>query len=330
MHSKILEKLKQQTPEFLSGEELCRQLGITRSAVWKHIGNLRKSGYQIESVTNRGYKLNKIPNAPLPAEITPLLHTSSIGRTIHYLDQTASTNKTARQHAENGATHGTVIVTDHQTQGRGRLQRNWYSPAGANLYLSIILRPPLPPMSAPSFSLLTGLAVRRACCGFAADQQIAIKWPNDIFINGKKTAGILADISAEQDCINHLIIGIGVNVNLESQNLPPALQETATSLKIETGRSINRPALAAAILDRLEELYDPWLKQGLTPFLDELHHSSLLLNREVSVSNPRSTIRGKVTGITPNGELSLQTETGAIQTIAAGDASIVNNGTVKL
>lgn len=321
----ILDKLKQQAPDFLSGESLCRQLGITRSAVWKHIRSLRDAGYLIDSVTNRGYKLSKIPNIPYPAEIKPYLTTKDIGQTIQYLSRTDSTNKTARQHAEDGAPHGTVIIADQQMKGRGRLQRNWFSPGGTNLYLSVVLRPQLPPMAAPSFSLLTGLAVKQAIQKFIKTRPVMIKWPNDILINSRKAAGILADINAEHDCINHLIVGIGLNVNMTMTSAPPDIRETATSLKTEAGEEISRPVLTAVILNCLEKLYNPWLNKGLEPFLDELQTSSFLINKQVNVRNLHSTVQGTVTGITAAGELILRTDNGEVKNIAAGDATISKN-----
>jgi len=322
LDNKILQQLKESRDGFISGETLCTQLGITRSAVWKHIKNLRENGYEIESVTNRGYKLEKSPNIPFECEVKPFLNTESLGQTLIYYTSLDSTNSTAREHAEDGAPHGTVIVADRQNQGRGRLRRNWYSPANVNLYFSVILRPLIPPVNGPSFSLLAALTLAKVLQKYFQDKSPRIKWPNDVLINGKKVAGILADINAQQDCIDSLILGMGVNVNIPLEDFPEEVRSTATSLKAELGYDVNRPKLLADIINQMETVYTLWLDKGLNPFIEEWQQSSFLMGKHITVSNVREKTSGTVQGLTDTGELLILRDDGKTEAVTAGDTSI--------
>ena len=212
--NKVLEELKAGKGQPVSGEEMSKRLGISRTAVWKHIGKLRNEGYSIESQTNSGYKLTGSPDVMSLSELEPLLKTEFIGKNIIYLDSIDSTNIYAKKKAEDPFREGTVVIADEQTVGRGRLGRNWVSTKGKGIWMTIMLKPDIQPSDAPKLSIVAALAVAnalRSCCRVNA----RIKWPNDIVTGGKKLSGILTEMSAEADEIKYVIIGIGINVNME-------------------------------------------------------------------------------------------------------------------
>ena len=220
----------------MSGQALADIAGCSRTAVWKHIEELRKEGFEFEAVKKKGYRILKAPDRVSEDAIHQGLKSKIIGRVIDYKESVPSTQKIAHSLAQEGAVEGTTVVADEQTEGRGRLLRSWHSPKGTGIWMSIILKPQLPPQKAPQFTLIAAVAVVQAIeevCGLSPE----IKWPNDILLNGRKVTGILTELQAEADKINSIIIGIGMNVNQKAEDFPEELRTIATSLSLEKGKN---------------------------------------------------------------------------------------------
>ena len=318
--AQILNRLSK-AGDFLSGEELCREFGITRSAVWKHIVLLRAEGYHVDAISGRGYRLLCLTGRPVEAEVTPYLTGQRFGKNILYQGVTASTNVQAKALAVNGSEEGSVVVADSQTGGRGRMGRIWVSPSGVNLYFSLILRPAVPSIRVPQLTLLVAVAIHKALSSVMSGTIPQIKWPNDILLNGKKLCGVLCEMQSEPDLTHFVVVGIGINVN--QSEFPLELQNIATSLFGETGRVFSRPELLASVLNHFEPLYDEWLLQeDLAFILPYLERYSLLQNKEVTVDQINRTVIGTVSGISPGGELKMDCANGQTFLISSGEAHL--------
>ena len=232
MKSKILKELKN-ADDYISGQQLCERLGVSRTAVWKHIKALRAEGYEIDSVTNKGYKLMMEPDLLTKEEVASCLHTKWLGKDLHCYETMDSTNLEIRRLAEAGAGHGTVAITEEQTMGNGRRGRSWLAEAGAGIAMSFLLKPQIEAQNSSMLTLVTALAVNEAICE-TTGIRAKIKWPNDIIVNGKKICGILTEMSLQMDEINYIVVGLGINVNID--HFPEDLSDKATSLQIEGGR----------------------------------------------------------------------------------------------
>ncbi len=309
----------------VSGEALSESLGISRAAVWKHVESLRAAGYRIESRRARGYALTASPDRLIPAEIACHLATERFGRTLECFDTIDSTNVHAARRAREGVAEGTLVLAERQTAGRGRLGRSWVSPARVNLYASFVLRPRLAPADAPQLALAAAVAVARALTPLVADRpgRVAIKWPNDCLLDGKKVAGILTEMDAEVDRVRSVVLGIGVNLNAPARAFPPELRATATSVLLATGARVDRPRFAAALCATLEAVYDRVVREGFAAIAPEWESYSCLTGREVTVDGSGRRSTGIVRGIDPGGRLMLATADGE-ERIMAGDVSIVN------
>ena len=307
--------------DFLSGEALCREFAITRSAVWKHIGLLRSEGYHIEAVTGRGYRLSGLTGRPVEAEVQPFLDGRRFGKKIIYHPLIASTNILAKALAVDGAPEGCVVVADSQSGGQGRMGRTWVSPPGVNLYFSLILRPGVPSIRVPQLTLLVAAAIHQAFCKLSFDLVAKIKWPNDILVRGKKLCGVLCEMQSEPDCTHFVVVGIGINVN--QSEFPPLLQDSATSLFLERGQLLLRPELLASVLNHFEPLYDEWLLQeDLSFILPYLEAHSLLQSKEVTVDQLKRSLSGTVRGISCRGELKLENAEGETILVSSGEAHL--------
>ena len=315
--------------DFLSGEVLCREFCITRSAVWKHIQLLRNEGYRVEALTGRGYRLTSLTGRPVEAEVAPFLTVRRFGRSILYHEITASTNMLAKSLASDGLQEGSVVVADAQTGGRGRMGRTWVSPSGVNLYFSLILRPGVPSIRVPQLTLLVAAAIHQALNSVVPGIAPLVKWPNDILINGRKVCGVLCEMQSEPDFTNFVVVGIGINVN--QSEIPPELQDRATSLFLETGRLVSRPELLASFLNYFEPLYDAWLlEEDLGFILPYLERYSLLQSKQVTIDQLKRTVSGTVSGIARGGELMLDGADGKTILISSGEAhlqkrTLINN-----
>lgn len=269
---------------YISGEHLSRELGVSRTAVWKHISALRNDGYLIEAVPSRGYRLVSSPDSIDPHKVKAQLDSAKVGRRLEFLKLTASTNADAFRLAEEGAIEGTVVLADSQTGGKGRRGRLWSSPAGVNLYCSVILRPEIMPHEAPQLTFLSAVAAARA---IEQTTKLApeIKWPNDLLISGKKVAGLLNEMSAETDGINFVILGIGVNLNMTADQFPDDLRHPATSLLLESGVRVDRSRFTSTMLNELDRLYADFLVHGFGPVREEWQQRCNAGGRQVLVND---------------------------------------------
>ena len=318
--SAILDMLRSRTGQFVSGEELGRQLNISRTAVSKQIQKLRQSGYDIESTVSQGHRLRQLPDLLRPEEVCPRLTTRILGSEIHYYSEIDSTNNAAKKCAVAGCPEGTLVITETQQGGRGRLSRGWFSPTAKGIWLSVVLRPPFPPQEAPKCTLMAAVALNRAIREVAGIP-CGIKWPNDILCNGRKLVGILTEMSAEMDAINHIVIGTGINVNIAADEIPPELKEIATSILVEKGAPVSRLDLLIRVLECLEELYLAVKESGFEAVLTAWRRESITLGRMVNVIAPDKSYQGKAINIDSDGALLVETDQG-VERVLAGDVSI--------
>ena len=319
MKAEILAWLRE-SDKFVSGQELCNRFGVSRTAVWKVINQLKKEGYHIEAVQNKGYHMVSSPDVLSKYELESRLATNWLGKEIVYKEITKSTNSDVRRMAEDGADNGLLVVADSQTQGKGRRGRVWESPKGTNLYFSMLLKPEFEPDKASMITLVAAYSVAkviRETTGLDAK----IKWPNDIVVGKKKVCGILTEMSMERDYIHHVVVGIGINVNEEK--FPEELEEMATSLKKEKGCLVSRANLLSAILLQFEADYLKFLAmEDLRPFLDE--YNKILVNKGalVKVLDPKGEFSGIAGGIGADGRLIVFKENGQIEAVYAGEVSV--------
>lgn len=316
---RILELLRRQEG-FLSGEDIGRELSITRAAVWKGIKKLREEGYEIEAVTNRGYRLTNPETMYNKRELEQGLKTKTMGQTIYFYEETDTTNNRARELALEGAPEGTLVVAEKQTAGRGRRGKVWESPLGTGIWMSLVLRPQIMPAEASVLTLLCGLATAEAIeaeTGLSA----GIKWPNDILINGKKAVGILMEMDCEMSEVHFAIPGIGINVNTAS--FPPEIAEIATSLYLECGKTVSRRRLVHKVLERLEEHYETFLRTGsFAAMLEDYRKHCITLGKEVHVLG-REPFFAEALDITPEGELLVRrADNGKEEVVFSGEVSI--------
>jgi BirA family transcriptional regulator, biotin operon repressor / biotin---[acetyl-CoA-carboxylase] ligase len=306
---------------FVSGGRLCRELQVTRSAVWKHVAQLREAGYDIEAVSGRGYRLAGLTGKPVKEEVHPLLGTSAFGRSFVFLETSESTNLHARALARDGAVEGTVVVADCQTGGRGRMRRAWVSPPGVNLYCSIVLRPQVLSVRIPEIPLVAAAAIHSALRDECPELATSIKWPNDILSGGRKLCGILCEMESEPDFTHFVVVGFGVNVNLDP--VPEELQGIATSAAIETGTNFSRARILAAVLNRFESLYSEWLgREDLGFLLPLLERHAWLQGRQVRIEQFSRILTGTVTGLSPQGHLLLENSDGTVTAVNSGEAHL--------
>jgi BirA family transcriptional regulator, biotin operon repressor / biotin---[acetyl-CoA-carboxylase] ligase len=303
-------RILREAGEHVSGESLAGKLGVSRAAVWKQVHTLIKEGYRIDVVQGKGYRLISVPDKLYPSEVKYGLQARHLGNTVIHLNSTGSTNIVARQMAEQGAEEGTVVVSETQTRGKGRLGRKWITRLGG-LWMSVILKPSIDPMHASSITLLAAVSVTKALRGAGLDA--VIKWPNDVLVNGKKICGILTEMSAETDAVNFIILGIGVNVN---NDVP---LETATTMRAELGREVDRVKFTQSLLETLEEDYLTFRSEGFTPILWSWRRYSDTLGRAVEVTYQDEVIRGVAQDVDEDGSLLVKTQGGSIRKIVSGD-----------
>jgi len=315
MQEKILETLKIK-PGYVSGEEISSHLGISRQALWKHIQELRDSGYDIVAVPHLGYKLHGSPDRLLPFEIGDKLNTRLIGKKIYYHETIPSTMDIALQKGLEGAPEGTIVLAESQTKGRGRLGRGWVSPKYKGIYLSLILRPRISPLQAPVLTLLASVSICEAIKE-ATGLEAKIKWPNDILMHNKKLGGILTELSAETDQMHFMVIGIGLNVNLDKGSL----LEHATSLKEEKQENINRVGLLQEILRQIEQNYNNFLKKGSGAVIEKWRNYNVTLGHRVKVAAHKEHLEGIAIDIDTDGGLLVRNDSGLVRKIMAGDVT---------
>lgn len=319
--AKILSALRENF-DGVSGAELAGQLRISRAAVWSRIEELRALGYQIEAGPHFGYRLVGEPDALHADDLLARLgKTKIIGRDIRVFEQTTSTNDVVEKLARDGVREGTAVFAESQTRGRGRLGRKWLSPARRGLWFSILLRPNLRPQETTQLTVASAVALRRAIAS-ETGLNPEIKWPNDVLVAGKKVAGILTEMSAELDQVRYAILGIGIDVNLTAAEFPPELKKLATSLRIETGAPVSRPALATAILRELDSAYSNVCAGKFSDIADEWEEHCATIGNNVAVQIGDRKIRGRAESLDDGGALLLRTEYGQLEPIFGGDVTV--------
>lgn len=321
MKHKILSLLKDNENSFISGEVISEQIGISRAAIWKYINQIKEDGYEIVSVSRKGYMLVNSPDLLTFEEVSANLNTKFIGKNIIHFDSINSTNIKAKELAELGEVEGSIIISEEQTMGKGRLGRTWVSPKHAGIWMSLILRPDLLPSKASLITQLGAAAVAKALLSLGVTPYI--KWPNDLLVNGKKVCGILTEMSCELNQINYIVMGIGVNVNQDLSHFPDDLKDIATSLRIEEGKNFSRKALTAHIINEFEVLYQQFVNDNnIKPSLDICRENSILLGREIKIINRGQLISAKALDIDDNGELIVEYEDGKIDKMISGEVSM--------
>lgn len=321
IRKKLIQAFSESNGEFLSGQALADIAGCSRTAIWKHIEGLRKEGFVLEAVRKKGYRIVNTPDIVTENKIRLGLQTSKLGQVIHYEESVPSTQKIAHDLAGNGAVEGTLVIADEQTAGRGRLMREWHSSLGNGVWMSLILKPHLPPQKAPQFTLITAVAVVQAI-EEVTELQPQIKWPNDILINGKKVTGILTELQAESDKINSIIIGIGMNVNHSIEHFPDEIQSIATSLAIEQGAQLSRAKVVQTILERMESLYTLYMKEGFTPIKLLWESYAVSIGKRIRARTINGTIEGTALGITADGVLKIEDQAGIVHQIYSADIEV--------
>lgn len=318
LDDKILNYLKKHEEGYVSGEELSRELDITRAAVWKHIENLREEGYNIEAFPHMGYKIISIPDRLTEVELKSKLKTDVIARKVYSYEETASTNDVAYNFAIQGEKEGSVIIAESQTAARGRMGRKWASPKSKGAYLSIILRPDILPKEVSGITLISALSVAktiRELTNLAA----FIKWPNDVLINRQKVCGILTEINAETDKINFVIIGIGININTKKDLLPKG----ASSIMEEYGMEVSRIEVVKDVFKNLDKYYSLFNKGHINEIIKEYKEFSNFLGTRVQVSYHDTKIEGYAVDVDKDGALILRMDSGLNERVLAGDVTML-------
>jgi BirA family biotin operon repressor/biotin-[acetyl-CoA-carboxylase] ligase len=320
--TKILTALRSVGDGGVAGTELSQKLGISRAAVWAHIRELRALGYEIEASPHLGYRLLNVPDA-LHSDhlLSSLGRTKVIGRDIRVFEETTSTNDIVEKLARDGVREGVVVFAESQTKGRGRLGRKWVSPPRKGLWFSILLRPQIHPMAVTQLTIAAATALFRAIRA-QTGLKPEIKWPNDILIRGKKTAGILTELSAELDEVKHVILGIGVDVNLAATELPADLRKIATSLKIESGAHQNRSALAVKILHELDHDYERVCSGKFEAVANEWEEHCSTMGHRVVIQVGDRKVQGCAESLDTDGALLVRTQHGHLERVIGGDVSL--------
>lgn len=320
--AQILTALRAGKHAYVSGGDLAHQLGVTRAAVSARIQELRALGYEIEASPHEGYRLQDCPDL-LHADdlLSRLGKTKIVGRDIRVFKETTSTNDVAEKLASDRVKEGVVIFAESQSKGRGRLGRKWISPSRKGLWFSVLLRPELRPSEATRFTIAAATALCRA---IRAETGLSpeIKWPNDILIRGKKVAGILTELKAELDRLRYLILGIGVDVNLNASELSDDLRKVATSLKIEAGEPVDRAALAASILRELDRDYARLSAGQFEAVAEEWEESCNTLGRNVLIDVAGRKFQGRAECLDADGALLIRTQHGHLERIIGGDVRV--------
>lgn len=319
MKTEILKLLKE-GDRYVSGQELCDHFTVSRTAVWKIINQLKEEGYRIDAVRNRGYRLVEAADVITVAELESQMAEGLAGSHIECWEELDSTNNRAKRLGEEGASDGTLVTADHQTAGKGRRGRSWVSERGTGIWMSLLLRPYIPPVSASMLTLVAALAVAsgiKDSTGLIA----RIKWPNDIVIGGKKVCGILTEMSAEPEDIQYVVIGMGINANI--REFPEEIRDKATSLYIESGDTVIRSRVIAMVMKAMNLYYDLFMKAGdLSLILEEYEEKLANKGKEVLVMASGGGYRGLCLGIDKNGELLVQLDNGTVNHVVSGEVSV--------
>lgn len=323
--ARVLELLDQSPGAAISGEVLSEALSVSRAQIWKHVERLRSRGYTIEGERGDGYILTGRPDRLYPEELQAGLDNRWLANDIHYFDTTDSTNRVAFDLARNSAEHGTTVVAEGQTAGRGRMGRSFFSPQYRNVYTSIVLRPQLDTAQAPTLIPSAAVAVADAIANTVTDPKtVEIKWPNDIQLSGLKTSGILMEMSAEATRVDFAILGIGVNLNVERDELPEDFRARATSLRTHEGKEIDRAGFVRELYRCLEEVMDLHAREGFAALLPRYEARFAMQGKQVRVSEiGGAELVGIVKGVASDGALEVEKDGGELVKVVAGDVQLV-------
>jgi len=322
--ARALELLRREAGAPRSGEALSGALGVSRSQVWKHVEALRGLGYEIGGAPGGGYRLVSAPDRLYPEEVRSGLETRWLAREIHWLEETASTNDVAHELARGGAGHGTVVVAEAQTRGRGRHGRSVFSPRHRNLYTSIVLRPEIHVSQAPTIVLAAAVAVADAVAEAVDDQDAGqIKWPNDVLLGGLKTCGILMELAAEATRVAYLVLGIGVNLNVERDAFPDEFRAIATSVAANRGAPVDRVAFARSLYGTLERVLDLHAQGGFDAVRPRFEARFRMVGHPVRVQDVGGPeLAGEAAGIDADGALLVRCPDGRTERVLAGDVTL--------
>jgi len=315
----ILKELKEQN--HVSGEQLAKKFNISRTAIWKHVNELRKMGYQIESHPHYGYVLTKSTDLLVPEEVSFDLDTSVIGKHIVHFSEVPSTQDIADKMARDGAEEGTCVIAERQTSGRGRRSRNWASPFKDGVYISIILRPNLKPLHIIQIPLIAGVALVKAIQK-TTNLEASIKWPNDIFLSGRKVAGILTEVNCDIDTVHYIVLGMGINVNTRSTTLPREVKGIATSLSQECGHEVSRVDFLKNLLAELEKAYGEFVANGFEQIGSQWMAYNNTIGSIITVNDGQNVFEGKAIRIDEDGFLIIETNNRQMQRIISADVSL--------
>jgi BirA family transcriptional regulator, biotin operon repressor / biotin---[acetyl-CoA-carboxylase] ligase len=313
---RLVDLLSENATVVMSGTKIASELGVPQSTMWDWIERLRGMGVEIRGHAGTGYQLMKVPDIPTPHAVRRALHRGEFGCRVHHVYKTDSTMSEAARLAASGAPHGTLVVAEEQTAGRGRLGRSWVSEPFVGLYFTLLLRPALSPGAAPVLTLVAGVALAEALAE-ASGLPVDLRWPNDVLIGGKKCAGILVELTAEPERIEHVLMGIGINVN--HQRIPDDLAAEATSLRVEAGRGLSRLEIMVSVLKRLEHYYNRFLKEGASLIVERFSEiSSFARGKRVKVVDSPDGLTGVTAGLTPEGVLLVRRDDGRMERVLSG------------
>ncbi|GAQ17426.1 bifunctional protein BirA [Oceanobacillus picturae] len=316
--SKLIRLLADAKESYISGQQLSEQLHISRTAIWKHMKELEKDGYVIEAKPKTGYRIKEFSGNVSSNTITWGLNTLWIGKEIIHKPTVTSTQVVAHQAARDNSPHGTVVIADEQSSGRGRMERVWHSKKGKGVWMSIILRPNIPPYMAPQLTLMTATAIAEVLDQYDGIQP-KIKWPNDILIQNKKVAGILTEMQAEQDRIQYVVVGIGLNVNQDNTEIPDAIHYRATSLKMETEKEWPIIELVQKILEGLEKEYESFLKKGFGDVKSKWENYGFRIGEMISLHSGTEKKEAVFLGIAEDGALLIESSKGEAEKIYSAE-----------
>lgn len=319
-------RMIRQSSGYVSGQSLCEALGVSRTAVWKYVNQLKEEGYEFDAVSNKGYRIVKYPDIITREEIESMLPEGLAVTNVVYYHETDSTNTRAKQAAEDGEKSGTLFITECQTGGRGRRGRTWESPAGSGIWMSLLLRPEIKPFDASMLTIVAAMGMKDAIeeiIGAGAGQggiHCKIKWPNDIVLGDRKICGMLTEMSAETDWINYVVIGIGVNVN--TTEFDDSIKDTASSILLQTGSSVKRSDVVVAFARHFSRYYDEFLKKcNLSGLADDYNKALINVGRDVKIVERDGSFVAKAVGIDETGSLIVEKDGDTIR-IVAGEVSV--------
>lgn len=318
MNERIITILEQHADQFVSGEQLSEMLQCSRTAIWKHIQSLKEAGYEFEAVSRKGYRLLRQPDRLSAVKLMTGMRSHVMGRSLKLYNEVDSTQIIAQQLAQEGASEGTLVLAEQQNAGRGRMGKHWHSPKGKGVWMSLVLRPTVPIHFTPQLTLLTAVAVCRAIRKTTA-VPAAIKWPNDILIEGRKVCGILLESFAEDERLRYVIAGIGISANLEQEDYPDPLKPIATSLLLASGRKVDRTELIAAVMEEFECLYELYHENGFDPIRSAWEALTITLGGTVRANTSKGSIEGTAMAIDELGALQIQKADGETVKLYSAD-----------